>query len=179
MLIGLGGGIIAGLTINGLFAFGEEYGWRGYLWDRLRPRGRMGTIGLVGALWGLWHAPLVVAVGLNYPDDRIAGVAVMTGFTVAASWPLDELRRATGSPVGPAVFHGAINGAAGVLLLLVGGDRIWAAPAGILGAVAFLPAGALLHWWKRRTTMPGLSRRCVIGRNAEPHHRGNRARAIG
>ena len=33
-------GIVAGFTINGLFAFGEEYGWRGVLMDELQAAGR-------------------------------------------------------------------------------------------------------------------------------------------
>lgn len=143
VLLALAGGIGSGLTVNGLLAFGEEYGWRGYLWERLTAHGRLGTIGGVSVLWGLWHAPLILAVGFNYSDHRFAGVVAMILFTVAASWPLDELRRATGSAVGPAILHGAINGTAGALLLLVGGDRLWAAPTGLLGAVAFLPAGAM------------------------------------
>lgn len=95
VVLGVVGGIIAGFTVNGVLAFGEEYGWRGYLWDQLRGRGRSGTILGVGTLWGLWHAPLILIVGLNYPDQRVAGVAAMVLFAVAASWPLDELRRAS------------------------------------------------------------------------------------
>lgn len=146
MVLALVGGVIAGFSVNGVLAFGEEHGWRGYLWDQLEERGRVGTILVVGVLWGLWHAPLIVIVGFNYPDHRIAGVAAMVVFAVAASWPLDELRRASGSAVAPAVLHGAINGSAGVVLLLVGGDRLWAAPTGLLGALAFLPAGAAARW---------------------------------
>lgn len=67
-------------------------------------------------------------------------------FAVAASWPLDELRRASGSALAPAVLHGAINGSAGAVLLIVGGDRLWAAPTGLLGALAFLPAGVIARW---------------------------------
>lgn len=150
VLLAIGGGVVAGFTINGLFAFGEEYGWRGHLWERLESRGRPATIGVIGALWGVWHAPLILVVGFNYPDDRLAGVVAMTAFTVAASWPLDELRRATGSPVAPAILHGAINGTAGVLLLLAGGDRLWAAPVGLVGAIAFVPAGVTVRWLIRR-----------------------------
>lgn len=165
VLLGVGGGLLAGLTINGLFAFGEEYGWRGFLWEHLQPLGRFGTIGLVGVLWGLWHAPLILAIGLNYPDQRLAGVAVMIVFTVAASWPLDEMRRCTGSPVAPAILHGAINGTAGPLLLLVGGDRIWAAPTGLLGAAAFIPAGAAASRLGQRTRWRQTDR-------SEPRHPG-------
>lgn len=154
VVLGLVGGMIAGFTVNGVLAFGEEYGWRGYLWDQLRGRGRSGTILGVGTLWGLWHAPLILIVGLNYPDQRVAGVAAMVLFAVAASWPLDELRRASDSPVAPAVLHGAINGSAGALLVVIGGDRLWAAPTGLLGALAFIPAGAVASWARRRTTRP-------------------------
>ncbi len=31
--------LVAGFTVNGLFAFGEEYGWRGWLADELAPLG--------------------------------------------------------------------------------------------------------------------------------------------
>lgn len=150
VLLTIGGGVVAGFTINGLFAFGEEYGWRGHLWERLETRGRPATIGAIGALWGLWHAPLILIVGFNYPDDRLTGVVAMVAFTVAASWPLDELRRATGSPVAPAILHGAVNGTAGLFVLLAGGDRLWAAPVGLLGAGAFMPAGVAVHWLVRR-----------------------------
>lgn len=143
MVLAVVGGIVAGVTVNGLLAFGEEYGWRGYFWDRLEGRGRLGTILVVGVLWGLWHAPLIVVVGFNYPDDRFAGVVAMILFAVAASWSLDELRRTSGSA---AVLHGAINGSVGAVLLVVGGDRLWAAPTGLLGALAFLPAGVIARW---------------------------------
>ncbi len=139
--LGIGGGIVAGLTINGLFAFGEEYGWRSYLWDRVERWGRVGTIGALGVLWGLWHAPLILLVGLNYPDHRLAGVLMMVVFTTAASWPLDEIRRATGGAVGPAVFHGMINGTAGILLISTIGHQLLAPPAGLIGAIAMVPAG--------------------------------------
>lgn len=45
-------GLMAGLTINALFAFGEEYGWRGVLSDLLAPLGRVRATLLVGVLWG-------------------------------------------------------------------------------------------------------------------------------
>lgn len=158
MMLAVVGGVVAGVTVNGLLAFGEEHGWRGYLWDQLEARGRVGTILVVGVLWGLWHAPLIVVVGFNYPDHRFAGVIAMIVFTVAASWPLDELRRAGGSAVAPAVLHGAINGSAGVVLLVVGGDRLWAAPTGLLGALAFLPAGVVARWTcSRIAATPGVS----------------------
>lgn len=158
MALAVVGGLVAGVSVNGLLAFGEEYGWRGYLWEQLEQRGRLGTILTVGVLWGLWHAPLIAIAGFNYPEHRFQGVLAMIVFAVAASWPLDELRRASGSAVAPAVLHGAINGSAGVILLVVGGDRLWAAPAGLLGALAFLPAGLVARWMCSRIAAPRTSR---------------------
>ena len=54
------------MLMNTFFAFGEEYGWRGYLTPKLAKR--MGWVGaslVVGALWGLWHAP-VLLLGHNF-----------------------------------------------------------------------------------------------------------------
>lgn len=42
-----------------LLAFGEEYGWRGYLLPKLLPLGLIPALLLQGVLWGLWQLPLV------------------------------------------------------------------------------------------------------------------------
>ncbi len=59
--------------INGLFGFGEELGWRGYLLPKLMPLGRVKATLLLGLIWGIWHAPLI-AVGFNYPGYPILGI---------------------------------------------------------------------------------------------------------
>lgn len=170
-VVGAVAGAFAGVTLNGLLAFGEEYGWRGHLWTRLQHRGRVATIGAVGVCWGLWHAPLIALVGLNYPASRPSGIGVMVLFTVAASWPLDELRRLTDGALAPAILHGMINGAAGVLVLLSASDPRVGLPAGVMGAIAMLPAGALLAWFRRRSAAPdGTQRR--RRRAVSPHQRG-------
>jgi membrane protease YdiL (CAAX protease family) len=52
VLSALVGGVIAGWTLNGLFALGEEYGWRGLLWEELRPRGVVAANLISGVAWG-------------------------------------------------------------------------------------------------------------------------------
>jgi len=47
-----------------LLPLGEEFGWRGYVQPRLRTRfGRLGTVLILGAAWGLWHVPLFLVPG--------------------------------------------------------------------------------------------------------------------
>ena len=40
-----------------IVAFGEEYGWRGYLLPRLMPLGEIKASLIVGVIWSLWHLP--------------------------------------------------------------------------------------------------------------------------
>jgi membrane protease YdiL (CAAX protease family) len=56
-----------GVVINMVFTFGEEFGWRGYLLPRLAPLGGAWAAILTGVVWGLWHAPLIVLSGYNFP----------------------------------------------------------------------------------------------------------------
>ncbi len=150
-------GLAVGLTINGLFGYGEEYGWRGWLADQLRPLGPVWTNLITGVLWGLWHAPLIL-LGFNYGPYRVLGVAAMVAWCTAASFLLWRLREVTGTVIGAAVMHGAINGVAGLFLVaLVGPNQLLAAPVGAIGigVVAVVAAG---YWWfTRRAAAPVVS----------------------
>ena len=56
---------VAGWSINGLFALGEEYGWRGLLWEAWRPYGIVRANLAIGLVWGLWHAPLIFKASIT------------------------------------------------------------------------------------------------------------------
>jgi membrane protease YdiL (CAAX protease family) len=60
---------LAAFVITWPVYFGEEYGWRYYLQDRLLALfgGYKGML-LVGLIWGLWHAPLMM-MGMNFPAE--------------------------------------------------------------------------------------------------------------
>lgn len=139
------GALIAGFTINGLFALGEEYGWRGWLADQLRPLGAVWANLIIGVLWGLWHAPLIL-MGFNYGSYRVLGVGFMIAWCIAASFLLWRARQVTGSVLAAAVIHGGINGFAGVfLLVLVNTNTLVAAPMGLIG-IATVAVVAALFW---------------------------------
>ncbi|MGV8908857.1 MAG: CPBP family intramembrane glutamic endopeptidase [Propionicimonas sp.] len=143
--LALGGALIAGFTINGLFAFGEEYGWRGWLADELRPLGAVRANVITGILWGLWHAPLIL-LGFNYGTYARIGTFFMIALCIPFSFLLWRTREVTGSLLAPAVIHGAFNGFAGVFtVLLVDANPLVAAPAGLIGAGS-LAVVAALFW---------------------------------
>lgn len=84
-------GIITGILIGPFFGltitFGEEYGWRGYLQNELVRMGRIKGVLLVGIIWGVWHAP-VILMGYNYPDQPVLGVLLMTIFCICLAYYL-------------------------------------------------------------------------------------------
>ncbi len=45
-------GILLSPIMNGLFTFGEEFGWRGYLMQKLLPLGQSKAIIALGVIWG-------------------------------------------------------------------------------------------------------------------------------
>ena len=110
-------GLLAGATINLLFALGEELMWRGYLWERTRELGFWPASLYIGVVWGAWHAPLVYFLGYNYPEHRFLGVFFMVIFTVLLTPWMLYLREKGGAVVVPALFHGTLNAVAGISIL--------------------------------------------------------------
>jgi len=60
------------------FAFGEEFGWRGYAQGKLvREFGLVPGLLLLGLMWGFWHTPIYYFTG-TYPEHKLLGPFVMT-----------------------------------------------------------------------------------------------------
>lgn len=135
------------LPINMIATFGEEFGWRGFLLVRLAPLGGPTAAVLTGILWGLWHAPLILFVGYNYPGHPVLGVLMMVVFTVCLGVFEAWLRFRSGS-IWPCVLaHAAINAQAGlVLLALTTGNSLVQAPLGVLGLIPMALVAVALLW---------------------------------
>jgi len=158
-------GIIAGFTVNGLFAFGEEYGWRGVLMDLLKPLGGVKANLLTGVMWGLWHAPVIV-LGFNYGAARGWGVLMMCIVMTPLSFILWRSREFSRSVVAPAIIHGAFNGFAGFFLFLtLGRSTLVAVPVGIAGALALTLVAAIM--WRVAKPAPALEPKAVASAQPE------------
>ena len=136
---------------NAFYCFGEEFGWRAYLYPKLEKL--MGTPGAViigGIIWGVWHAPLTVKghnFGTDYWGFPWLGILLMCAFCILIGAVFMWLTKKTGSVYPAAIAHAVNNGANLTALFandypeVVEGSKLFAAvflPTFILGVVIFI-----------------------------------------
>lgn len=149
-LVLFGYALVAGPTLNGLAAFGEEFGWRGFLQKELAPLGFWPSSIIIGLLWGVWHLPLVIG-GYNYPGAPILGIMMMTVFTTAWSPVLAYLVVWSGSVVPAAMAHGTINAIGGTTFLFIaGGNRFFNGLMGLAGILVVAGVNGALRCHQRQ-----------------------------
>ena len=143
-------GVVAGATLNALLAFGEEYGWRGVLAEELAPLGRWRAHTLIGSVWGLWHAPAIIWLGLNYRGDWALGIPAMVAMCIPLGFVLAWAAERSGV-FAAAIGHGVVNGTVGIVYYLVADGNPFVVPPGmIFVVVAALVAFGL--WTTRSRT---------------------------
>lgn len=129
--------LIAGTTINAVAGFGEELGWRGLLVKELGSMGFWKSSALIGLIWGIWHAPLIL-LGHNYPEHPQIGVLLMTVWTVLMAPLFSYIRIKARSVIAASIFHGTINAAYGLSIILIsGGDDLTVGMTGLAGFITF------------------------------------------
>jgi len=128
-------GLMAGVTINAVAGFGEELGWRGLLQKELAFLGFWRSSVLIGFIWGLWHAPLILQ-GHNYPQHPVVGVLMMTALCMLLAPIFGYVRVKAQSVIAAAIIHGTFNATYGLSIVLVrGGSDL---TTGVTGLPGFL-----------------------------------------
>ena len=132
--------------VNMLFAVGEEAGWRGTMYPILKDRfgiirGRL----LGGAIWGVWHWPIMLLAGYEYGTTYwgapVTGPLLFCIITITMGILFDFLYGKTSCIWVPALCHGAINAFAGVPTLFLNpayADKLLLGPL-IIGVISGLP----------------------------------------
>jgi membrane protease YdiL (CAAX protease family) len=142
-------GLLAGATINALFAYGEEYGWRGYMAEALKNTNFWKAALVIGLVWGIWHLPLIL-MGHNGYSNRAIGVVMMTLFCILAGVVELYLTRKSGTLWAATIFHGTINALAGLgVLMIPSGDPLITGATGMAGLAALLVVIAALYIYDR------------------------------
>ena len=102
---------------------GEELGWRGFLLPRLLPLGQWRAIVLSGAIWGFWHAPVILH-GHNYPTQPVLGVFMMLIFCALVGAIFSWLYLRALSPWARGLALVALNATGGTPMLFLTGVDI-------------------------------------------------------
>ena len=143
-LITLLSGFVAGLTINAFFAFGEESAWRGFLHRLLKGKGFWKECLIIGIIWGIWHAPLIL-MGHNYPSHPVAGVFMMVAFCVLVTPLMVFIRERSGSVIMAAIAHGTINALGGLpIVYLIGYKELLSGITGLAGFIVLALADIVI-----------------------------------
>ena len=169
--------IVAQATFS---AFGEELGWRGFLVSALSPLGFWPMAIISGALWGVWHAPLIL-LGYNYGRTDIVGVLMMVGFCFFVGVLLNWARMWCRNMWVAAVGHGALNATATIGFLFIPGaatgdlDAFWQTALGLPGWILMavvIAVMAALGLFGRRLPKPLVTvpAKVLRGSDAGPGH---------
>ena len=135
IIITLVSGLIAGITVNAIAAFGEEYGWRNYLVGALREVKFWKAALFIGIVWGLWHFPLIL-MGHNYPNEPYWGVLLMVVMCILLGIIELYFVLKTKSMIVAAILHGTINAVSGmVIYFTLGGNDFLNGMAGLSGFI--------------------------------------------
>ncbi|HNV80524.1 MAG: CPBP family intramembrane glutamic endopeptidase [Tenuifilaceae bacterium] len=129
-------GLIAGMTINAVAAFGEELGWRGFLLKEFKSWSLVKASLVIGFIWGIWHAPIIL-MGHNYHQHPRIGVLMMVIVCILLSFLFIYITLKTRSVIAAAVMHGTLNATAGIgIMMLDGGNDLTIGATGLAGFIA-------------------------------------------
>lgn len=143
-------------------AYGEESGWRGFLLPQLYALGPARLVILTALLFTLWHTPVILIDGFDFPLQRLPGLGQMLVFALPYTAILSWLRVRSHGVAAPVGAHAAFNlGTALILAYTSHSSSLVAAPMGLAGC---LPLYLFSLWliltgrlWGRRlgATSPG------------------------
>ena len=131
-------GLSAGITINALFAFGEEIAWRGWLLKQFEGVKFLKISLIIGAFWGIWHAPLI-AMGHNYAQHPFIGLVMMIIWCTLLTPIIQYIRIKSKSVITATIFHGTLNASAGLSLMYLDNfNDLLGGSAGLVGFIILL-----------------------------------------
>ena len=144
-------GMIITPFFNAIFAFGEEAGWRGFLLTRLEEElGRWHAIIATGIIWGVWHWPLILLFGYDYPGTHSNlwpfCALLFLLFTIGLGIFLAWLRYESDSVIFPSIAHGSINANLGLGVFMIITNPIIGFPAGIISSTSAIIVGVLVFY---------------------------------
>ena len=127
---------------------GEELGWRAFLYDKLEKHcGLHGAVVIGGIIWGVWHLPPLVCMGLNFgldaPGFPVTNVVLMCIFCISAGAMMQLLRKMSDSVIAPLIAHAIIDTVCNTLITMFLNEDLIEGKQFVLG-LCLLAASALV-----------------------------------
>lgn len=131
-----------------VLAFGEELGWRGFLWPQLRVRmGFLAASAVMALIWLAYHVPVVMSGDYGALSGLPAFTVALVGFVLFVGVITERSRSLWPSVVAHGAWNTlAANGFAAAAGSGFVGDGL-VGEFGWLNAVAMLALGAGATWW--------------------------------
>ena len=143
--------VIAGITINLIFALGEEIGWRGYLVNEFRSLSFIKKYLLIGLIWGLWHSPIILQ-GYNYGvGNGVLGSLIFVAFCMTFSLLFGMIIERNHNAIYAAALHGMFNGFAGIfVIMLINYNPFIGGAIGIVSILSMIICFGILYILKKK-----------------------------
>jgi len=121
--------------MNSIITIGEEIGFRGFILAETIGRfdDRIVTI-IIGILWVLWKAPLILFIPLFY-FSGFPGILIFAIFMIEFSTFLIWLRIKSGGIVAPALGYASLNAQIILGSMIIKESLIFGAPVSLLGII--------------------------------------------
>jgi membrane protease YdiL (CAAX protease family) len=131
--------------------WGEEFGWRGYLQQRLFFGKPTAAAVATGVIWAIWHYPLTLR-GYNYPDSPVLGSMIFMLVTVMFSYIFGWIYSRSGSIWASSLAHSATNsvGSLSFLWLLGAAGPTMISYGGLLALPPLALVCVVIFWLDRR-----------------------------
>lgn len=138
--------------------FGEEFGWRAYLLQKLMPLGPRKAVLLVGVIHAIWHWPYIIMgyeYGFDYWGAPVVGpllwVVIACFLGVFLAWVTVR----SGSIWPASLGHSVINNSPWLMTYFISGEPDWLIgplPVGIIGSLGYATLALLIFFNTRALT---------------------------
>ena len=151
MLVYIGFQVLSGPFMNMFFAFGEEYGWHGYLFPKLCTCTSAFKASILSSLvWGLYYSPLVIMgyqYKTNYFGYPVSGICAMLLFCIIVGFTLSYFVKKTKSVFPSVLMRSALTVCFSTATLFCNSQQttpfIGPEPSGFIGGIGFIITGAI------------------------------------
>ncbi|MCS7112902.1 MAG: CPBP family intramembrane metalloprotease [Candidatus Bathyarchaeota archaeon] len=107
--ISIASAYFASITVNAMFALGEELGWRSYLLSLLDGRLDFRSTFIIGIVWALWHTSAIALLRYSYPNLGVYGIPLYISLLIPINLAHLVVVKVSGSILPAASLHGALN----------------------------------------------------------------------